>query len=110
MIRQLLRWQDVVEWIAWLDGPASFPLARSLEPRLLVYDRRGAAAPLAADTSPSEAELVRAADLLFLGEPRADRSSWDELARHMLSELARTERGDRRPLRTAEREVCPPVA
>ena len=77
MIRQLLRWQDVGEWIAWLDTPASFPLARRLAPRLVVYDRARPAAPLTADTSPSEAELVRDADLLFLGEPRTDRSSWD---------------------------------
>ena len=109
MVRQLLRWQDVGEWIAWLDTPASFPLARSLAPRLVVYDRTARAAPVAAETSRNEAELVRTADLLFLGE-RADRSSWDELAGHMLSELARTERGDGRPLRTAEREACPPVA
>jgi hypothetical protein len=75
MIRQLMRWQDIGEWIAWLDAPSFLPLARGLAPRLVVYDRAGSAARLPAGGSPGEDELVRTADLLFLGEPGAERSS-----------------------------------
>jgi hypothetical protein len=99
MIRQLMRWQDIGDWIAWLDAPSFFPLARGLAPRLVAYDCAAPAALLPAGASPGEAELVRTADLLFLGEPRADRCSWDGLAAHMLEELARAERsGRRRPV------------
>jgi hypothetical protein len=110
MLRQLLRWQDVGEWIAWLDAPTSFPLARELAPRLVVYDCGGPAASLHGDPGPHEAALVRAADLLFLGESRADRGSWDGLAEHMLRELALAEQRNLRPLRAREEDLCTPLA
>jgi len=105
MIRQLMRWQDIGDWIAWLDAPSFLPLARGLAPRLVVYDCAAPAARLPGGAILGEAELVRTADLLFLGEPRADRSSWDGLAAHMLEELARAERSGRRRPRY-EREAA----
>lgn len=110
MVRQLLRWQDIGEWIAWLDTPAAFTLARDLAPRLVVYDCAHPSLPVAADAGPREAELLRAADLLFLGDAGAGPLSWDGLAGHMLGELARAERGGLPPLRVAQGEASPPLA
>jgi hypothetical protein len=69
-----------------------------------VYDCALPAAPLAEAGSPREAELVRTADVLFLGESQADLGSWDGLAAHMLAELAKAEGAGRRPP-LYEREV-----
>jgi hypothetical protein len=106
MVRQLLRWQDVGEWIAWLDAPSAFTLARELAPRLVVYDCARPSLPVGADAGPSETELLRAADLLFLGDAVAEPLSWDGLAGHMLGELARAERGGLPPLRATQGEAA----
>jgi hypothetical protein len=106
MVRQLLRWQEIDQWIAWLDAPGAFTLARGLAPRLVVYDCSRRSLPAGPDAGPSEAQLLRAADLLFLGDAE-EPPCWDGLAGHMLGELSRAERGGLPPLRVAQAEAAP---
>jgi hypothetical protein len=109
MVRQLLRWQEIDQWIAWLDAPGAFTLARGLAPRLVVYDCSRRSLPAGPDAGPSEAQLLRAADLLFLGDAE-EPPCWDGLAGHMLGELSRAERGGLPPLRVAQAEASSSVA
>jgi UDP-galactopyranose mutase len=70
MMNLLLRWQEVGEHAAWLYTPMAWPLARSLSPELVVYDcmdELSAFLGAPPDMRAREAELIRAADVVFTG-------------------------------------------
>jgi UDP-galactopyranose mutase len=72
MLRRLLRRLRIGPHVAWLYTPMALPLARTLGPELIAYDCMDELA--AFDGAPPElpgleAELLRAADVVFTGGP-----------------------------------------
>jgi UDP-galactopyranose mutase len=68
----LMAAEGVAEPIAWLYTPLALPLARLLEPRLLIYDCMDELSMFLnapAELLPREADLLQAADLVFTGGP-----------------------------------------
>ncbi|HEX2485168.1 MAG TPA: hypothetical protein VHQ66_07705 [Myxococcota bacterium] len=96
MIRKLLRWQGVEEYLVWLDTPHAVPTAQRLDPPFLVYscadvlwNERGEADP---GLVKLEAELVREADLVLVAEPSQERMSATRAAVRVLADLEEAER------------------
>lgn len=112
MVQELLHWQDIGEFAAWLDCPEVYPVAQQLEPGFLVYD---CAEPLwpaggAPDAAlvPLEAELLRAADLVLVAEPSHEPRSWLRTAARMQADLEEAERVP--PVLRRRRALGAPVA
>jgi len=96
MLAQLLRWQDVGEFVAWLDAPHALRIARRVGASLVVYDasdapgarRVGEDGPLV----PLDCELARAADLVVAAGPSDEPHRWSRMAARALADLAEAER------------------
>lgn len=99
MLRQLLRWQDVEEFVAWLDTPHALRIAQRLEAPFLVYDCAGglwdAHDNAEGNLVPLEAELVRVADLVLVAGPGEETLSPSRRAARTLAALAEAERTPR---------------
>lgn len=86
MLRELLRWFDVSEHVAWLQTPAALPVAQRLLPDLLVYDRIAPAGPRA--PREHEEQLLAEADVVFAPDrERREAARCQAAAARMLAEL-----------------------
>jgi hypothetical protein len=113
MLVQLLRWQDVGEFVAWVDTPHALPVARRLAASLVVYDcehafRSAQPEEDARRETDLDGELLRAADLVVVAEPSAEPLSWTRAAERMLADLDEAERAPRALRR--RRSLRPPPA
>ena len=67
MLVQLLRWQDVGEFVVWLDTPHALPIARRLDASRVVYDCTDAHWPARGDEGTALARDRAAARALVRG-------------------------------------------
>src|SRR5687768_14597950 len=77
LVGELLRSQHATRPIAWLYTPMALPLARSVEPRLVVYDcmdELSAFLHAPPELRTLESELLECADLVFTGGPSLHRA------------------------------------
>lgn len=99
MLRQLLRWQDIEDFVAWVDTPHALPIAERLEAQFLVYECPDALGSPRGEEDPHlvrlEAELVRTADLVLVADPGDAALSPSRTALRMLADLAEAERAPR---------------
>jgi hypothetical protein len=96
MIRKLLRWQGVEDYLVWLDTPHALQAAQRLDPPFLVYSCADVLWNECGEADPAlvklEAELVRAADLVLVAEPSQERMSGVRAAARVLADLEDAER------------------
>jgi|GEM_PF-6643525 len=90
MLRQLLRWQDVQRFVAWIDTPDALGIARRLGAGFLVYDCAAPLEPSRVQDSPRP-DVVRAADLVLVAEPSGAPRSWARAAARTLADLDEAE-------------------
>jgi hypothetical protein len=99
MIRKLLRWQGIEDFMAWIDTPHAFSTAQRLGASFLVYSCAnvlwGDGEPADSGLLALEADVVRAADLVLVSEPGLERQSGARAAARILADLSEAERAPR---------------
>src|SRR5262245_20334602 len=81
LTKRFLRWQQIERHVAWVYTPMAYPLAKAMEPELVVYDcmDQPSGCPDAPSALPRrEAELLRDADLVFAGGPSLYRAKREQ--------------------------------
>jgi UDP-galactopyranose mutase len=80
LVRELVEKESLTDYVLWFYTPMAYPLADGLQPKAVVYDcmdELSAFLNAPAELIEREADLMRAADLVFTGGPSLYRAKKD---------------------------------
>ena len=80
LVRELVERESLTDYVLWFYTPMAYPLADGLQPKAVVYDcmdELSAFLNAPAELIEREADLMRAADLVFTGGPSLYRAKKD---------------------------------